>query len=137
MLRIDTSLTPGSLSGAIDRLFELSAGKVYAIDRRWSPADGSPVVTVGGKYASRGWTEWTQGFQFGSAILQFAATGDRRSLAIGRGGTLAHMAGHLSHIGVHDHGFNNVSHLRQPLPPREVRRDEGRRGRGPASTSWP
>jgi hypothetical protein len=109
MLRIDTSLTPGSLSGAVDRLFELSAGKVYAIDRRWSPADGSPVVTVGGKYASRGWTEWTQGFQFGSAILQFAATGDRRSLAIGRGGTFAHMAGHLSHTGVHDHGFNNVS----------------------------
>ena len=24
----------------------------------------------------KGWTEWTQGFQFGSAILQFDATGD-------------------------------------------------------------
>src|SRR5258708_12847409 len=37
----------------------------------------SPVFTVAGKYTSRGWTEWTQGFQFGSAILQFDATDDR------------------------------------------------------------
>ena len=62
-----------------------------------------------GKYTSRGWTEWTQGFQFGSAILQFDATGDERFLEIGREGTRRHMASHVSHIGVHDHGFNNVS----------------------------
>src|SRR5262249_53307075 len=30
-------------------------------------------------------------------------------LAIGRRGTLARMASHVSHTGVHDHGFNNVS----------------------------
>jgi len=109
MLHIDTSLTPASLRGSVDRLFELSARKVFAIDRSWDPADGSPVVTVDGRYAPRGWTEWTQGFQFGSAILQFAATGDRRALAIGRTGTFRHMAAHVSHAGVHDHGFNNVS----------------------------
>jgi len=34
---------------------------------------------VRGKYTSRGWTEWTQGFQFGSAILQFDATGASRN----------------------------------------------------------
>jgi hypothetical protein len=109
MLRIDTSLTPGALRRDIERLFELSAKKVFALDRSWNPLAGSPVVTVGGKYTSRGWTEWTQGFQFGSAILQFAATGDRRCLAIGRAGTIRHMAAHVSHVGVHDHGFNTVS----------------------------
>jgi hypothetical protein len=109
MLHVDTSLTPGSLRGDIDRLFELSARKVFALDRSWDPLAGSPVVTVGGKYAPRGWTEWTQGFQFGSAILQFAATGDKRALAIGRAGTIRHMAAHVSSVGVHDHGFNTVS----------------------------
>src|SRR5271166_5799409 len=101
MLHVDTSLTPGSLRGDVDRLFELSAKKVFALDRSWDPLAGSPVVTVAGKYAPRGWTEWTQGFQFGSAILQFAATGDRRALAIGRAGTIRHMATHVSHAGVH------------------------------------
>ncbi|MFZ1054118.1 MAG: glycosyl hydrolase [Opitutaceae bacterium] len=109
MLQADTTLTPGSLRGDIDRLFELSARKVFALDRSWDPLAGSPVVTVGGKYAPRGWTEWTQGFQFGSAVLQFAATGDRRALAIGRTGTIRHMAAHVSNVGVHDHGFNTVS----------------------------
>ena len=47
-------------------------------------AQGSPVFTVDGQYTSRGWTEWTQGFQFGSAILQFDATGDSEFLEIGR-----------------------------------------------------
>ncbi len=61
------------------------------------------------EYGSRGWTEWTQGFQFGSAILQFDATGDASFLEMGRKATVDFMAPHVSHTGVHDHGFNNVS----------------------------
>ncbi|MDR0901894.1 MAG: glycosyl hydrolase, partial [Opitutaceae bacterium] len=64
---------------------------------------------INGRYTSRGWTEWTQGFLFGMPILHFAATGDPAMLALGRDGTRRHMAAHLSHTGVHDHGFNNVS----------------------------
>ena len=60
-------------------------------------------------YQSRGWTEWTQGFQFGASLLQFDATGDREFLELGRSRTLERMAPHLTHVGVHDHGFNNVS----------------------------
>src|SRR4029453_1303688 len=56
-----------------------------------------------------GWTEWTQGFQFGSALLQYEATGHRQFLDLGRSKTLQVMATHVSHVGVHDHGFNNVS----------------------------
>jgi hypothetical protein len=48
-------------------------------------------------------------FQFGSAILQYDATGDEAFLRIGRAKTVELMAPHISHIGVHDHGFNNVS----------------------------
>ena len=109
MIRIDPSLTPRSLAHPAERLFELSGRKIDALARRWKPAQGAPVFTVGGRYASRDWTEWTQGFQFGSALLQFDATGDARALDYGRAGTLRHMAAHLTHIGVHDHGFNTVS----------------------------
>ena len=62
-----------------------------------------------GQYTTRGWTEWTQGFQFGSALLQFDATDNEQFLEIGRKNTVEKMAPHLTHIGVHDHGFNNVS----------------------------
>jgi hypothetical protein len=91
------------------RLFELSAAKIDRLEKRWNPADGTPVFTVRGAYTSRGWTEWTQGFQVGSAILQFDATGEKRFLDLGRDATVQRMAPHLTHVGVHDHGFNNVS----------------------------
>lgn len=108
-IKIDSKLTPQKLVPQIERLFELSAEKILSIEKSWKPEQGTPVFTVKGKYTSRGWTEWTQGFQYGSALLQFDAMGDERFLEIGREGTIRHMASHVSHIGVHDHGFNNVS----------------------------
>ena len=80
-----------------------------SLQQSWNPTKGTPVFTVKGRYTSRSWTEWTQGFQFGSALLQFDATGDDRFLELGRSQTLRHMAAHVSHMGVHDHGFNNIS----------------------------
>src|SRR5688572_6137838 len=108
-IRIDSSLTPQKLVKKIERLFDLSAQKILNIERNWKPEQGTPVFTVRGKYTSRGWTEWTQGFQYGSALLQFDATGDDQFLEIGQRNTIERMATHVSHIGVHDHGFNNVS----------------------------
>ena len=109
MIDIGRQRTPGDLLPAIHRLFEFSAQKIRSIEQSWRPEDGSPVFTVDGVYRSRGWTEWTQGFQFGSPLLQFDATCDREFLELGRGHTLERMAPHLTHVGVHDHGFNNVS----------------------------
>lgn len=109
MLKIDSSLKPAHLLPQLERVFTLSAQKILSIERNWKPSNGTPVFTVKGKYTSRGWTEWTQGFQFGSAILQFDATGEAKFLEIGKRGTVRHMASHVSHTGVHDHGFNNVS----------------------------
>jgi unsaturated chondroitin disaccharide hydrolase len=97
------------LVGPIERMFELSAGKIQSLEHTWTPAEGAPVFTVAGLYRSRGWTEWTQGFQFGSAVLQFDATREPAFLDLARGRTLDRMASHLTHVGVHDHGFNNVS----------------------------
>src|SRR4026208_241740 len=109
MIRIDRQRTADDLLPAINRVFELSAQKIRSIEGSWRPEDGSPVFTVAGVYTSRGWTEWTQGFQFGAPLLQFDATCEREFLELGRTRTLERMAPHLTHTGVHDHGFNNVS----------------------------
>ena len=56
---------------------------------------------------------WLDGVDAGLSIrlCHFAARhdGDQRFLDIGREKTVSHMAPHVSHIGVHDHGFNNLS----------------------------
>jgi len=109
MIRIDEALRPADLQPALERMWALSAGKILALEGAWDPADGSPVFTVEGRYTARGWTDWTQGFQFGSALVQFDATDERRFLDLGRERTFARMAPHVTHMGVHDHGFNNVS----------------------------
>jgi unsaturated chondroitin disaccharide hydrolase len=109
MIRFDRSRTPQELLPRIRRVFELSAAKIRDLDRSWAPPGGAPVFTVKGRYTARGWTEWTEGFQYGSALLQFDATDEREFLTIGLDRTRTRMAPHLTHVGVHDHGFNNVS----------------------------
>ena len=109
MIQINPRLTPASLLPKIQRLWEASAPKLLSIEASYQPGKSTPVFTMAGKYTARGWTEWTQGFQYGGAILQYDATGDRQFLELGRARTLELMAPHLTHVGVHDHGFNNVS----------------------------
>ncbi len=109
MISIDTGLQPKDLAGRIGRLWELSGAKLQAMEDRYDAAQGSPVFTVRGQYTTRGWTEWTQGFQFGAMLLHFDATGESKWLERGRQQTVRLMAPHLTHFGVHDHGFNNVS----------------------------
>lgn len=108
---IDTSnrLTPADLLGRIDRMWDLSAAKIASIAKSSGAGESSPVFTVEGRYTSKGWTEWTQGFEFGSAVLQFDATGEAAFLEQARRDTVERMAPHVTHTGVHDHGFNNVS----------------------------
>jgi hypothetical protein len=109
MISIDNSLRPTDLKSKLTRFWELSGQKVAQIANQYDRSKGSPVFTVNGKYSTRGWTEWTQGFEFGSAILQFDVTGDQKMIEYGKAHTIKDMAPHVSHIGVHDHGFNNIS----------------------------
>src|SRR5919112_493378 len=109
MININSTLQPSDLQSKLQTFWELSGRKIQEIETKYDASKGSPVFTVQGKYTTRGWTEWTQGFQFGSSILQFDATGEKEFIETGRRKTLQVMAPHISHIGVHDHGFNNVS----------------------------
>lgn len=109
MIKIDFDIKPADLTSKLERFWDLSAKKNHFIENSYDEKKGSPVFTVNGEYTTRGWTEWTQGFQYGSAILQYEVTGEQQILESARKKIVEVMAPHISHIGVHDHGFNNVS----------------------------
>ena len=109
MITINNELKVKDLENQLQRLWQLSGEKINLINKNYDQSKGTPVYTVEGRYTTRGWTEWTQGFQFGSAILQYDASGDKQFLDYGRKQTVNAMAPHISHTGVHDHAFNNVS----------------------------
>ena len=98
-----------TLKGPLERVLALAEEKVAGLDRRWDITRGAPVITVGGRYTTRSWTEWTQGFQYGISLLTYDATGSKRMLELGRSRTIERMLPHVTHFGVHDHGFNNIS----------------------------
>jgi hypothetical protein len=108
-MKINNDLRPADLRAKIEKLWHYSAPKILSLSKDEVAGAGTPVFTIQGKYTARGWTEWTQGFVYGSSILQFDATGDDRFLELGRIRTVQRMAHHITHMGVHDHGFNNVS----------------------------
>lgn len=108
---IDTSnpVRLQDLTKELDRLWAASGEKILAIERTFDFDEGAPVHTAAGQYRPKGWTEWTQGFQVGSALLQFEATGDEQFLHLGRTKTLERILPHVTHFGVHDHGFTVAS----------------------------
>ena len=108
-MKIDSTIKPEHFAAPLAKLFDLAAKKVRALNQSWDESRGTPVFTVEGRYTARGWTEWTQGFQYGLAILVFDATDERQLIELGRKKTLERMAAHVTHTGVHDHGFNNIS----------------------------
>ena len=83
-LEVNGTITPQELMPAIRRAVELAAEKTLRLDRRWSVSDCAPVFTVGGQYTARGWTQWTQGFQYGNALLCFELGGNEELLALAR-----------------------------------------------------
>lgn len=108
-MKSNDTLTPQALMSEIKRAVSLASEKTLRLDRRWHTSDGAPVFTAAGKYTARSWTQWTQGFQCGNALLCFDLTCDAELLELARRHVVADMAEHLTHTGVHDHGFNNIS----------------------------
>lgn len=108
-MNIENDLNIEELKRPLEYFWNFSGEKILRIREEYDSSKGSPVFTAAGTYTTRGWTEWTQGFQFGAEIIQFDATGDEQFLKLGRDATVRLMAPHITHIGVHDHGFNNVS----------------------------
>jgi hypothetical protein len=126
-MKPDPKLKSADLLPAVDRVFRLAAEKSARLDRSWDPKRGAPVFTVKGRYTARGWTQWTEGFQYGNLILCGDALDDAKLLELGRQRTCQRMLPHVTHTGVHDHGFNNLStygNLRRLIREGRLPRDE-------------
>lgn len=108
-MKIDVDLTVDHLLPKIDRIIELATHKVLSLHQRWTYDDGSPVITVKGRYESRSWTDWTRGFFIGQLLLLYEMTHSKQLLELGVERTQSWMTSHISHTGVHDHGFNILS----------------------------
>lgn len=108
MITINDSISPADLSSGLSGVFELAAAKVKHIANALGP-DEAPVFTVKGRYTSRAWTPWTEGFRYGSALLAYEVSNDEELLHIGRNGALEHMPEQVANFGVHDHGFQCIS----------------------------
>ena len=93
-MKLNKEIRLNDLAHVLPGFWDYSGRKILLIEKELDPAKGAPVFTVNGKYTSRGWTEWTQGFQYGSAILQFEVSGDPQFLEIGRIATKEKMAPH-------------------------------------------
>ncbi len=106
---IRRDLSVATLLPSVQNMFELAGKKSRRYAKRWETIDGAPVFTVDGKYTARGWTEWTDGFRYGLFLLTGDALDDPKLVALGRSGALRKMTAHLTHTGVHDHGFNTLS----------------------------
>ncbi len=108
-MNIDKNIKVSDLKESLVRFWDLATDKASILDEKYDTSKGAPVFTVKGAYTTRGWTEWTQGFQYGIPLLIAEATGNKDMLHLGKEKTVKNMAHHLSHFGVHDHGFNNLS----------------------------
>src|SRR5215472_13025236 len=108
-LQIDETIPLAETARAARQVAQIGAGKIRALLQRWNATDGAPVFTVAGRYTSRSWTNWTEGFLYGQALLCFEMTGETDLLNTARRLVHLHMGKHATHLGVHDHGFNCVS----------------------------
>ena len=108
-VQIDETITLEDTARAARQAAHIGSGKIRMLLKRWNGSDGAPVFTVAGRYNSRSWTNWTEGFLYGQALLCFEMTGEDDLLTTARELVHLHMGSHVTHLGVHDHGFNCVS----------------------------
>ncbi len=106
---INDSIELKDLESNLADLWALSGKKIKSISQNFDTGNGSPVTTKKGVYQPMSWTDWTQGFEYGSSLLQFDATGDEFFLDLATNMITKEMPAHVVHFGVHDHGFNNHS----------------------------
>lgn len=109
MIDIDKEISPSSLQPSFAEFWNISGKKLQSLEKDFDFSQGSPVYTIKGRYSTRGWTDWTMGFLYGSALLQYESTRNPLFLEMAIQGIKDKMPVHLTHTGVHDHGFNTVS----------------------------
>ena len=109
-MHIDRTRRPATCCPKIERMFELSAGKIRSLETTWPAEAGAPVFTVERPLSVARLDRMDPGLpvRLGDAAVRRHRR-HRVPRAGPRRGRVERMAPHLTHVGVHDHGFNNVS----------------------------
>ena len=109
MINVRSDLTPASLKKKVAALFDASAQKLRSLERDWSPSPARPSSPLTANTPAAAGPNGRRVFSSAprSSSSMPRATGD--FLDYGRDHTVRLMAPHVTHMGVHDHGFNNVS----------------------------
>ncbi len=104
------ALTPTALLRNLDTLFSASAAKIEATEAAWRPEDGVARLHRRGPLARPRLDRVDAGLpvRLGAAAVRRHRR-DATSSSSGARARVERMAPHLTHVGVHDHGFNNVS----------------------------
>ena len=74
MKKINEGLASTDFFNKPNRFWQLSGEKIILVEKDYDETKGPPVFTLEGKYAMCAFTEWTQGFQYRSDIIQFDFT---------------------------------------------------------------
>ena len=109
MIDISTAPQPAALLPKLHRLFDLSTAKVRSLESKWRPESARRCSPLAGNTPA---AAGRSGRRASSSAARFCSSmppAKREFLEIGRERTVDVMAPHVTHIGVHDHGFNNVS----------------------------
>ena len=83
-MKINFDISVADLREKLENFWDVADEKAIKLDQEYDPSIGSPVFTAEGIYTTRGWTEWTQGFQYGIPLLVFDVTGSPKMLEIGK-----------------------------------------------------
>ena len=110
LCRLTIQLPSNNLSRNLSICLNFRERRFWQSKTHGLPKKETPVFTVAGQYTTR--EDGRSGRKDSNLVLHYCnlnATDDEQFLEIGRTNTVKKMAPHLTHIGVHDHGFNNVS----------------------------
>ena len=107
-MTIDPQITATSLTSAITRVFELASKKIRAIESTWDPSRARLSLPL---KANTPHAAGPNGPRVSVRLRLTCLRCHRRSelFELGRRNTIERMAPHITHTGVHDHGFNNLS----------------------------
>ena len=108
-MQINTSLQPTDLTGKLNQFWTLSGQKIQLIDNEYDNGKALPYLRYRGSIRPEAGRNGRRGFSLARPFYSSMPPMTSTFLNLGRQKTLAVMAPHISHIGVHDHGFNNVS----------------------------